>query len=398
MRKFNFDEIIDRKDRKKSYNTKWQDVGENYEGYNIPEDPIGMWIADMDFLCPPEVIKAVGDRAKHGIYGYSSNEAVDKFKNAAIDWYKRRFELNVDIEETIYSAGIVSIINASILEFTKPGQGVIVQQPVYYPFTDGIIDCGRELKINNLVEEDGKYSMNFNELEKLAKDPNTKLLILCNPHNPVGKVWSKEELERVCEICYKNNVLIISDEIHADLIMKGYKFTSVGTLDEKYRNNVILALAPSKTFNIAGLGASIIIVPSDELRERLNKRIKINRLSTNLFGPIAGEAAYKHGDDYVDELMEYIEANIEYAIDYIKDKTEKIKIIKPEATYLVWFDFRETGLSNEELNRKIVEEAGILVDFGDWFGKKGECFARFNFACPRKTVEEAMMKLVKTFA
>lgn len=394
MGKFNFDKVINRKDKKDSYNIKWQDFQGNYEGYKIPENPISMWIADMDFLCPPEVTKAVENRAKHGIYGYSSNEAITKFKEAAIGWYDRRFGLKVDIEETIFNAGIVPMINATILEFTEPGQGVIVQQPVYYPFTDGVIDCGRELRINNLVEENGKYSINFHELEELAEDPNTKLLILSNPHNPIGKVWSKKELERICEICYKNDVLIFSDEIHADLTMKQYKFTSLGTLDEKYRDNIIIALAPSKIFNIAGLGASIIIVPNVELRERLNKRININRLGANLFGPIAGEVAYKYGDDYVDELMEYIEANVDYAIDFIKGKTKRIKIIKPEATYLMWFDFRDFGLSNEEMKRKIVEEAGILVDFGDRFGEKGEGFARFNFACPRKTVEEAMERLV----
>ena len=232
----------------------------------------------------------------------------------------------------------------------------------------------------------------------MAKEPNTKLIILCSPHNPVGRVWTKDELYRVCKLCSDNGVLIFSDEIHADLIMKGHKFITAGKLSDEISQNLIISFAPSKTFNIAGLGASLIVVPNKEIRERLAKRMLINHYpNSNVFGPIAGEAAYIYGDSYVDELMEYVESNIDYAIEYTRETLKGVRIIKPEGTYLAWVDFKGTRMSTKEIYSFVLEKAKIAVDLGEWFGPGGEGFVRFNFACPRSTVVTAMDRLKNAF-
>ena len=392
-KKYNFDQDIDRGKDSGTYSAKWQGFEARFPGYDV-EGALGMWVADMDFVCPHEVVDAVKNRAEQGIYGYASMDAVKAFKSAAAGWFERHYNFKTDENWMIFSAGVVPILNAAIQEFTNEGDGVIVQQPVYYPFTDGVINCGRKLRINHLKEEDGYYSIDFDDLENLVKEPSTKLIILSNPHNPVGRVWSRKELIKVCKLCCDNNVLIISDEIHADLIMRGHKFTSAGTLSDEISENLIITFAPSKTFNIAGLGASIIVAPNKEIKKRLEKRMLINRYPTsNIFGLIAGEAAYTYGDQYVEEVVKYIEANIDYAIEYCDKYLEGVKIRKPEGTYLVWFDFRGSGLSAKEINSLILEKAKIAVDIGEWFGASGEGFARINFACPRSTVIEAMERL-----
>ena len=390
MGKYNFDQTISRTG---TYSAKWQGFEKKFPGYNV-DGALPMWVADMDFLCPQEVVSAVKKRAEHGIYGYTSVDAVDAFKKAASGWFERRYGYKTKTAWMIFIGGVVPSINSAIQEFTKEGDGVIVQQPVYYPFSEGIKNCGRTLRINRLIERNGRYDIDFENLEKLATEKSTKLIILSSPHNPVGRVWTKDELYRVCKICSKNNVLIFSDEIHADLIMKGYKFVSAGMLSEEISQNLIISFAPTKTFNIAGLGASIIVVPNIEIRDKLEKRLKINRYpGSNVFGPIAGEAAYLHGDTYVDELMEYIEANIDYAIQYAKKYLKGVRIIKPEGTYLAWVDFRGTGMKTNEIYSLILEKAKIAVDIGEWFGSGGEGFVRINFACPRSTVLVALERM-----
>mgnify|MGYP000860144648 CR=1 FL=1 len=391
--KYDFEKVIDRSKKSGSYSSKWQGFESRFPGYDV-EGALGMWVADMDFLCPEEVIEVVKVRAEHGIYGYVSNDSIDAFKNAAQGWFQRRYGYEANTDWMIFNGGVVPVINSAIQEFTEPGDGVIVQHPVYYPFSDGVINCGRTLRVNQLIESNGHYSIDFENLEELVKEPSTKLIILSNPHNPVGRVWSRDELMHVCELCCENDVIILSDEIHADLIMKGHKFISAGTLSDSISENLIITFAPSKTFNIAGLGASIIVVPNNDIRKRLEKRLLMNRYpASNVFGPIAGEAAYKYGDQYVDEVVNYIEENIDYAIRYADEHLEGVRIIKPEGTYLVWFDFRGTGLSSKEIYSLILEEAKIAVDIGEWFGAGGDGFARFNFACPRAIVVEAMERL-----
>jgi cystathionine beta-lyase len=393
MTEYNFDQIISRGEDSGSYSAKWQGFEERFSGYNV-EGAICMWVADMDFSCPHEVIAAVKTRAGHGIYGYTSPDAVKAFKKAASGWFERRYNYKTHTDWMLFIGGVVPAINSAIQEFTEPGDGVIVQHPVYYPFTDGVKDCNRTLQVNKLIETNGYYTMDFEDLEKLVKDPANKLMILSNPHNPVGRVWTRDELYSVCKLCCDNDVYILSDEIHADLIMKNHRFVSAGTLSDQISQNLITAFAPSKTFNIAGLGVSIIVVPNEGIRRRLEKRMLMNRYPTsNVFGPIAGEAAYLYGDKYVDELMEYIEGNIDYAIEFTDKHLKGVRVTKPQGTYLVWFDFRGTGMSAREINSFLLEKAKIAVDLGEWFGSGGEGFARFNFACPRSTVITAMNRM-----
>jgi len=395
MEKYDFNRIISRKG---TYSEKWQDINEIFAGYNT-EDVLSMWVADMDFLCPKEVINAVKKRAEHGIYGYTSLHAVKAFKKAAAGWYKRRYGYNTDTKWMLFFGGVMPAINATIQEFTEPGDGVILQQPVYYPFNDSVVNCGRKIQINQLLEEDGRYTIDFENLEKLVRNNNNKLIILCNPHNPVGRVWNKDELYDVCKLCYDNNVLIFSDEIHSDLIMQGHTFFSAGMLPSDISEKLIIAFSPSKAFNIAGLGAAIIIVPQEHNRKRLEKRILINRYpDANLFGLAAGEAAYLYGDNYVDELINYVEHNIDFVIDFSEKHLKDLRIVKPEGTYLTWIDFRKTGMSSEEIYSFVLEKTKIAADLGKWFGSGGDGFVRFNFACPKTMVEEAMNRLKNNFA
>ena len=394
MKNYNFDTIISRRG---THSAKWQDFEAKFPGYNV-EGALCMWVADMDFLCPHEVIAAVKKRAEHGIYGYTSVDAISAFKKAAAGWFDRRYGYKTKIEWMLFIGGVVPSINSAIQEFTEPGDGIIVQQPVYYPFSDGVINCGRTLRINELTENNGYYTIDFDNLEKLAREPNTKLIILSNPHNPVGRVWTRDELYRVCKLCCDNDILIFSDEIHADLIMKGNTFISAGTLSQEISNNLIISFAPSKTFNIAGLGASIIVVPNGEIRKKLERRFLINRYpGSNVFGPIAGEAAYLYGDSYVDELVGYIERNIDYAIKRSRRDLKGVQIIKPEGTYLAWVDFRGTDMNPREIYAFVLEKAKIAVDPGEWFGAGGDSFVRINFACPRTTVVTAMDRMQRAF-
>lgn len=390
MSKYNFDEIISRKG---TNSAKWDGIERKFLDYDV-KGALGMWIADMDFLCPEEVISAINNRAKHGIYGYPSEDAIDAFKKAASDWFDRQYGLKTDIEWMVFIAGVVPSINVAVQEFTEPGEGVIIQQPVYYPFSSVIEDCNRSVISNRLIEKDGYYEMDFENLEKLAREEQNRLIILCSPHNPVGRVWSKDELIRLGEICCKHNVLIISDEIHADFIMKGNNFVSAGNLSKEISDNLILTFSPSKTFNLAGLGASIIVIQNEVIRNRFKNRIQINNYpDSNIFGPIAGEAAYLYGDDYKKELNEYIESNFDYVVAYCKKYLKGVNLRKPEGTYLAWLDFRDTGLSNESIVSLVLEKAKIAIDPGDWFGIEGEGFVRMNLACPKSTVVEAMERL-----
>lgn len=389
-----FDLVIDRTEKSGTYSSKWLAVGERFPGYN-PEGVLPMWVADMDFRCPPEVIEAVKERASHGIYGYTDNSLVHKFIEAGIGWFQRRYGWKVDPDWCFFTPGVVPLINAAVQEFSNPGDGIIIQSPVYYPFADGPRNNGRVLKHNCLVErEPGYYEIDYDNLEELASDPKTKLLIFCHPHNPVGRVWTREELKKTCEICIKHDVLIVSDEIHADLILNGQKHIPTASLSEEIANYVIANYAPSKTFNLAGLGASINIAPNAELRERMKKRVLANRLpASNVFGPLAGEVAYRTGDSYADALVEYLGANMDYVIDFCNRNMPKITARRPEGTYLMWMDLRALGLGAEGTDAFVIEKAKIAGDFGTWFGPGGEGFVRLNLACPRKTVEQAMEQL-----
>ena len=379
-------------ERRNTRSIKWDGCNEKF-GVDPSVEMLPMWIADMDLRTPQKVIDAVTAKAQEGIYGYCTKP--DSFYDAIIGWVKRHYGWDVKREWIIFTPGVIPGFTIAIQNYTKPGDGIIVQTPVYYPFMDGINNNGRKLVENTLIcKEDGSYVMDFEDLEAKVKDPANKMMILSNPHNPAGRCWTPEELERVGNLCADNGVVLVSDEIHADLMIDGHKHTAMCSLSEKIKQNTITNYAPSKTFNLAGLQTAYTIVPNDELRAVFNKGLTANRIiNMNWFGPVALETAYNECEDYVTDLCEYLSENYHYMADFIKENLPELKVTELEATYLVWVDFRGTGMTTEEIERFIVEEARIGVDMGTWFGTGGGGFLRFNVACPRCLLEQAMQQL-----
>jgi cystathionine beta-lyase len=392
MGKYNFDEIIERRGTGSS---KWDDFAGRFPGYDVA-DAIPMWVADMDFRCPDEVVDAIKEKAAFGIYGYPCYEK-EKLTSAVQDWLKRRHGWEIDKRWIVTTSGVVPAVTYAVQAFTEPGDGVIIQTPVYYPFKNRCIKLNNRIAVENpLIEEDGVYSIDFEDFEKKASDKNTKLFILCSPHNPVGRVWSRDEIEKMVEICRKHDVLIFSDEIHSDLIMHGSKHTATGSVSN---SNLISAYAPSKTFNLAGLKTSVIIIPDIEIRKRYMNRISANEAGGfNTFGQAALVAAYTHGDGYLEELIDYIDGNLKYAQSFINENIPGVSAGKTEGTYFLWADFRGTGLTTEEINRTVLEKAKIAGDLGEWFGSEGRGFIRLNLACPRSVVKEAMERIKRAFS
>lgn len=389
----NFDEYIDRRGTDSS---KWDILDKVFPDYDMT-DAIPMWVADTDFLCPPEVVDAVVKRAKAGLYGYNVGQP-DRYNNATAVWMKKRYRWDIEKDWISFTPGIVPALVHAVRAVTEPGDGVIIQQPVYHPFKNSVVNNDRVVYSNSLILDENDYHMNFEQLEELAGEPSTKMMILCNPHNPVGRVWSREEVERVCDICARSDVVLVSDEIHADLLMKGVEFTSAGPLARACGTKCISCYAPSKTFNMAGLQSSAILIPDEEIRTRF--RAELNKSSIpgmNVFAGVALEAAWTYGEPYIREVMEYIEGNIDFAIRFAKEHMPRIKIRKPEGTYLVWIDLRGLGLSDEETIRFFLERAKIAADPGSWFGPEGAGFMRVNFACHRSTLEKAMEQLCAAY-
>lgn len=379
-------------ERRGTDSTKWSVPKFAFKGMDS-EGAIPMWVADTDFKCPPEITEAVTKRAEMGIYGYGSRR-IPSVEKATVNWIGRRYSWNIEKDWIVFTPGIVPVLSHAVRALTEPGDSVIIQQPVYHPFYNSVVNNGRVVVNNALIYDETGYHMDFELLEKQAADPNVKLMILCSPHNPVGRVWSKEDLKRVCEICAKNDVVMVSDEIHADLILKGVEFTTTGALAQECGAKCISCYAPSKTFNVAGLQASAIIIPDSEVREALNKEIQKSELpGLNVIAGAALEAAWSKCDWYVGEVMAYIEANMDHAIEYMKKYTPKIKVMKPEGTFLMWWDMRELGLYGDELLRFFVEKAKIAINAGVGFGAAGDGFARVNMGCHRSTLDQALEQL-----
>ncbi len=378
-------------ERKGTRSIKWDGCNDKF-GVDASVEMLPMWIADMDFKCPAEVIDAVTAKAQEGIYGYCTKP--NSFYDSIISWVGRRYHWEVKKDWIIFTPGVIPGFTIAIQAFTQPGDGIIVQTPVYYPFMDGVNNNGRTLVENTLVEKDGVYTIDFDDLEAKAKDPKNKLMILSNPHNPVGRCWTPQELERLGNICADNGVVLVSDEIHADLMMKGHTHTAVCSLSEKIRKNTITNYAPSKTFNLAGLQTAYTIIPNDKMRAAYLKGLNANRIfNMNWFGPVAMETAYNQCEGYVEALCDYINSNKLYMAEYIKENLPQLKLIEMEATYLAWVDFRGTGMTTEEIESFIINKAHIGVDLGTWFGTGGAGYLRFNLACPRSLVTKALEQL-----
>jgi cystathionine beta-lyase len=378
---YNFDQLIDRKG---SSCIKWDGM-EKFLGAG---DALPMWVADMDFLTPSFITEAIIKRANHGIFGYPLRE--ESYFTSLISWLARRHQWEVKRSWVTFSPAVVPAVNMSVLAFTEPGDKIIVQPPVYFPFYTAITDHKRTLVQNNLVMRNGRLCMDFENLEALAKE-GAKMLIISNPHNPGGSVWTREELTKMAQICLKYNILILSDEIHCDLVYKPFKHIPVASLSKEVSMLTITTVAPSKTFNLSGLSTASVIIENESLLKKFNAMVDHLHIGWgNLFGNIASEAAYTQGDNFVDELMDYLMRNVETLEAYVTANLPKIKVIRPESTFLVWLDCREMGLNDKDLNEFFLHKAKVGLNPGAMFGQGGEGYMRMNIACPRATLLQGL--------
>lgn len=383
--KIDFDTIIDRKNT----NSLKYDFAKKR---GKPEDILPLWVADMDFKVAKEISDAVIKRTEHGIFGYS--EVQDGYFEAIKGWMQEKHSWNVERRWLVKTPGIVFALAMAVQAYTEPGDAVLLQQPVYYPFSEVILDNDRKLIDNTLVlGEDNKYHIDFDDFEQKIQEHKIKLFFLCNPHNPVGRVWTIDELKRLGDICIKYNVIVVSDEIHEDFVFEG-KHQVFAAISEELREQTITCTSPSKTFNLAGLQVSNIFIANRQLRQQFRKRIYAAGYSQlNTLGLTACEAAYKYGGGWHEELMSYLKENIDFVSDYVKRRIPDIQLVDSEGTYLLWLDFRGLGLTEEEREELIVKKAGLWLDSGAIFGKSGEGFERINIACPRSILKEALQKL-----
>lgn len=383
--KYNFDEIIDRR------NTdclKYDFAAERGK----PEDVLPLWVADMDFRTAPGIIERAVTDVKLGIYGYT--EGKDDYFEAVAAWYRDYFGWKVEKDWLVKTPGVVFAIANAIRALTDEGDAVMIQQPVYYPFSAVIRDNGRTLVNNELVLRDGHYEIDFQDFERKVIENKVKLFVLCSPHNPVGRVWTAEELRRAGEICLKYDVKVVSDEIHSDFVYEGRKHHVFTTVNPDLEKISIICTAPSKTFNLAGLQVSNIFIPNAQIRQAFRQQmLAVGYQEVNMIGLHACQAAYETGREWLEELKVYLRGNLDYVRDYLEKNLPQIKLIEPEGTYLIWLDCRGLGLTEERLEHLIVHEAKLWLDAGTIFGAAGEGFERINMACPRAVLGEALKRL-----
>lgn len=385
MSKYNFDNIIDRKNT----NCVKYDLTKKIFG---TDDLIPMWVADMDYNTPPFIMDAIEKRIKHPILGYSFRPR--SYNNAIKYWVKTRYQWDIEASQISFSPGVVPALMMAMTAFTKVGDKVIVQPPVYFPFFSTIIENNRQLVYNPLQEKDNHYTMDFDNLKSII-DSKTKAIFISNPHNPVGRAWKRDELEQLVDICYSNDIKIFSDEIHSDFIVKPNKHIPIASISEKAAEITVTIMAPSKTFNMAGLSTSFVIIKNTEMLKRYNKELEAYHLRQgNIFGTVAAEAAYsQEGALWVDEMMDYVTANFDYVLSFIKNKIPRIKIEKPEATYLLWINMKDFGMSNQELADFFTYKVRVGINNGNVFGPGGDGFIRLNIATSKEIVVEAMERL-----
>lgn len=382
--KYKFDEIVQReKTASVKYDQRKQLFG--------TEDVIPLWIADMDFRTPDFIVEAIRRRAEHEIYGYTF--VPESFYESIQSWIKKRHGWEVPRKWILYCPGVVPALVVATLSFTQPGDAVLVQSPVYYPFFSIIKDNGRTIADNPLELRNGRLSMNFDHLKECL-DEKVKLFFLCSPHNPGGTVWKRDELERIGEICRNNGTIIVSDEIHSDLIFSGHKHIPTASISDEVSQNTITLMSPSKTFNISGLTTSIAIIPNPDLRRQFLKTLhRLHWTIPNVFSIAAFEAAYRHGEEWLKQLMAYLENNLNFLLDFFQSEIPRIKVIQPEGAYLVWLDCRALGMSRTELKELMVGRAKVGLNDGALFGTGGEGFQRLNIACPLPVLEEALERI-----
>lgn len=381
---YNFDTLLNHNG---TNSKKW----EYYEDVFGTEDVLPLWIADMDFACPNTVTNALIKRAKHPIYGYSGEDNI--FFESAVNWIWRRFGIQVEAKRMKTIPGVIPGILAAINAFTKVGDKIIIQPPVYHPFFKTIKDCGRQVVENPLIEDNGQYWMDLDDLKRKISS-ETRMLILCSPHNPVGRVWTHQELCELANICIQNDIFILSDEIHSDLVFEKGSYTPFYSLPKEISENSLSFIAPSKTFNLAGLFTSIAISGSDRVnREFSNVRDRMGLNHVNLFGMEALKVAYNSGESWLEDVLVYLQKNAEYVSSFLEDCIPQLKMKVPDATYLGWMDCRGLGITDQELNEFMISKARLGMNPGTKFGIQGDGFQRINFGCPRSVLKDAMDRL-----
>lgn len=361
-----------------------------------PEDAVSLWVADMDFPTAPCIQKAVAEKAAHGIWGYSRPD--NRYYDALKKWYKERHNFEVQNEWVVNTPGVCFALAAAVKAFTKEGESVLIQKPIYYPFFNIINSLQRKVVNSSLILKNNHYEIDFDDFERKIVQENVKMFILCSPHNPGGRVWTKQELQKISEICLAHNVLVVSDEIHSDITFGSNVHTVYGSLSEQALKNSIICTAPSKSFNLAGLQFSNIFIADEKLRKAFSKELdKTGYDEPSVFGIVAATAAYSEGADWFDSVKSYIWENILFAKKYIEENASQIKVLVPEGTYLLWLDFSKTGLSDSEINDRVLNKAKVWLDSGSMFGKEGEKFQRINCATPRIILEDALKRICSQF-
>jgi cystathionine beta-lyase len=382
--KYDFDTPVNRRN---TASLKW-DVGEN----ELP-----MWVADMDFKTAPEIKEAIMERAKHGIYGYTV--IPEEWKEAYQNWWSKQHDFEIKKEWLIFCTGVVPAISSTVRKLTTPAEKVLIQTPVYNIFFNSILNNGRQVLESPLAYDGENYHIDFADLEQKLADPQTTLMILCNPHNPVGKIWDRETLARIGELCDKYQVTVLSDEIHCDLTDPGQNYIPFASVSEKCKKNSITCIAPTKAFNIAGIQTAAVVVPDKALRHKVWRALNTDEVAEpNVFAVDAAIAAFTQGADWLYELREYVYANKKRVQEFMKKEIPQIKVVPSEATYLLWLDCSGTGMPADDLAKAIRKETGLYLSKGSQFGGNGADFLRMNIACPRQVLEDGLMRLKKGVA
>lgn len=384
---YDFDTVIDRTNT----NSIKYDFSVERKGRN---DLIPLWVADMDFPLPENVLADVISRVEHGIFGYTDPK--DNYFDVLKNWFHHQYNWDIKGEWNTITPGVVYAIIQAIRAFTKEGDSVIIQQPVYYPFAESIIMNQRKMVNNQLAYENGKYTMDYEDFEEKIIRHNVKLFILCNPHNPVGRVWTRGELLKLGEICLRHNVLVVADEIHCDFVYPGHQYTPFASLSEELAAHTITCTSASKTFNVAGLQIANILISNEKIRKQFQFEVAASGFSqVNTIGLAATHAVYEKGEEWLIQLKEYLYQNLQFVREFLHDNIPQISLVEPEGTYLIWLDFSRLGLSYKELERLIVDKAKLWLDAGIIFGKETALFERINIACPRSILKQALEQLAE---
>jgi cystathionine beta-lyase len=366
---------------------KW-DMRETYFG---KKDVLPLWVADMDFETPDFIFNRIKERLNHPVLGYTFRP--ESFNEAFINWAKKRYNWEINPKWMSFSPGVVAAVTLAVQGFTEPDDEVIVQPPVYFPFFTCVEGSGRKLIHNQLIEKKGRLCMDFEQLESLIS-PKTRMLIISNPHNPGGSAWTRQELEKLGEICAKHEIMVISDEIHSDLVFSPHKHVPFAKVVSQDKVKSITCMAASKSFNLAGLSTSLVIVPDETILKKYNEMMQVTHINMgNIFGSIATESAYSEGWDWLEQLLSYLKGNRDFLQNVIEKKLRPLRMLVPEATYLAWIDFSKLGMSQDKLNHWLINEVKVAMNSGTMFGPGGEGFIRINFACPRSVLEDALQRL-----